>query len=520
MKKRLLLIISLVAVFVCLFAVSAFAATQYEYDGVYYTLYDGDNPYAEVDTRNQGGTKADVVIQETLKVGDKTYTVTTIVANAFAGTGAFGANQSIRTLVIPKTITTLGSNAFRKCPLTSVTIKANISKLTSAEFMDCINITSIDMSESAITEIGSGTYGCFNISDIKFPPNLKTLSGGGYGAFYHCKGLTYLDLSDLPIETIGGHVFHDCSNLHTLILPKTLKCMSDSNVIQQTAIRNLVLPHGLEKLGNASLAANSSLYLMVFPEVDETVSYNASAFHNNAGKPEVVIYSGGEDTYELLTGEGKIFAGYTVLPFSKYDPNTTYTGRNFFYGATTCKECNGLLGNEGLSFNGFLNEAKYGIPCTNCGYVDSTKEIGTMFTCEGFSVPEAGGSSFSIKYRVNSKAIEAYEGIASKEIKYGLYIAIEKHLGDKDILDASKTTDDGILTAEMPANFSVLELKIGGFDTDELKAENFAIGAYVVETDLKDETTKVSYLEKEEPAEGKTNAFISFDYIVENYAKK
>ena len=45
MKKRLLLVLSLVAVFACLFAISTFAA---EIGGVYYTLNGGENPTATV----------------------------------------------------------------------------------------------------------------------------------------------------------------------------------------------------------------------------------------------------------------------------------------------------------------------------------------------------------------------------------------------------------------------------------------------------------------------------------------
>ena len=136
MKKKLLLAISFIAVLVCIFTVSALAV---EIDGIYYTLNDNN---ATATVNNENATKCtleNVVIPETVTYKDKEYTVTTIDHHAFSGTqGGWGKNQTIKTLYIPKTVSSIGNHFLRQCAsIESVTIKAkneNGIELGDAEF--------------------------------------------------------------------------------------------------------------------------------------------------------------------------------------------------------------------------------------------------------------------------------------------------------------------------------------------------------------------------------------------------
>ena len=117
MKKKLILVLSLIALMVCLLAISVSAV---EVDGIYYTLNNsGETPVAEVSTENRASCKLETVsIPATITVGGDTYKVTSIDKAAFKNC------KSLKKLTIGKNVTTIGAKAFFKCKkLKSITFK-------------------------------------------------------------------------------------------------------------------------------------------------------------------------------------------------------------------------------------------------------------------------------------------------------------------------------------------------------------------------------------------------------------
>ena len=69
-------------------------------------------------------------------------------------------------------------------------------------------------------------------------------------------------------------------------------------------------------------------------------------------------------------------------------------------------------------------------------------------------------------------------------------------IGNNDLVSSEGNLADGAIMAEIPFDsFISLTIKLAGFDTDELKASYFAIGAYVAVDD--GEGKKYSYLQKQ-----------------------
>ena len=107
MKKRLLLIVAMMALLCCLFALSVSAANV-EVDGVYFTTtdnasaYDGYDGTASVNTSNKTATAEIATIPSTITVGGKTYVVNKIDNDAFAG------NKTVKELrILSKYITAI-----------------------------------------------------------------------------------------------------------------------------------------------------------------------------------------------------------------------------------------------------------------------------------------------------------------------------------------------------------------------------------------------------------------------------
>lgn len=120
------------------------------------------------------------------------YTVTSIAS------GAFLKCSSISEVVIPSTITTIGSNAFMSSGVSKVSIPESVSTIGSSVF-----------------------YGCSNLVRFRWPANLPVIPDQ---AFNSCKNLTEVTIPE-GVTDIGGKAFNDCA-LRLVILPSTLKSIS------------------------------------------------------------------------------------------------------------------------------------------------------------------------------------------------------------------------------------------------------------------------------------------------------
>ena len=510
MKKKILFAISLAFLMICLFAVSALAV---EIDGIYYTLSgSGENATAAVNKDNATKcTLENVVIPSTVTYEGTTYTVNTIDTNAFSGDG-WGKNQTIKTLYVPETVSSIGGHILRQCEsIQSVTIKAknaNGITLGDAEFYKCYNLSYIDMSESDITSFNQYTFfecKALTSDGLKLPPRLTKI---GSQSFRGCTSLTSLNLVDFPVTEIGSWALNGCSSLSSLKLPVTLVSIG-GNCIQGTPlVGKLIFPDTFTTLSNDAIA-QIPMYMVVFPDVSNGHSYHSGAFHDVY--PTVIIYEG--DDYTDLTSSIESFRGYTnALLFSEYDPNVTYTQRTIFYGAELCDKCNGILGDEKFNFTGYENEFYFASQCTNCEKETVSKRYDPMFTNLGFSASLYGAGEMSVNYKVNAQSILEYEKITGEAVNYGVFAVRADKIGTNDIFDADGNELSGVIAADITGtNFNLFSLKITGF-TEAQKGIDFAMGAFVGTT--KDGTTDYNYLQISAPENGEKYFFASYNKVL------
>lgn len=120
--------------------------------------------------------------------------VTSIGSNAFNGTGLTSINLS--------GVSELGEYAFRDCTnLSSVTFSNNISEIPKEAFNGCISLTSIELPDSCVT-LGSGAFGYTGLTTV----NLSKVVDIGSGALRETK-LTSVDLSS--VKTVGQSAFYN-----------------------------------------------------------------------------------------------------------------------------------------------------------------------------------------------------------------------------------------------------------------------------------------------------------------------
>ena len=111
------------------------------------------------------------------------------------GSGVFYNCDTLKTIIIPNSITTIENSAFSYCyNLTSVTIPDSVTEISSSAFIEDISLTSIEIPNS-VTSIGEG-------------------------AFYGCTGLTSVYIKSTTPPILGGYVFDSNASGRKIYVPR------------------------------------------------------------------------------------------------------------------------------------------------------------------------------------------------------------------------------------------------------------------------------------------------------------
>lgn len=278
----------------CIFFNITLYAEKIIVDDIYYTItssntaevtYRGDEEdgwmYYSADELYSG----EITIPETISYQNTTYSVTAIGNDAFAG------SRYMTDLILPSTITTMGSGIFTLCynlrtitvaqenptfysengilykknPLTiyfvprniqgDIVLSDDITEIPSSAFQNCTNITTIQIPEN-VTTIADGAFNsCTNLAEIFLNNNLQTI---GVQAFSKCTSLQLLTIPE-SVKTIGASAFTDCSNLCYLILNEGLQTIEKYAFYNCENIVNISLPSTLTSIGDKAFDGCTSL---------------------------------------------------------------------------------------------------------------------------------------------------------------------------------------------------------------------------------------------------------------------
>ena len=124
-------------------------------------------------------------------------------------------DTEITNLVIPNSVTSIGSYAFYYCSgLTSITIPNSVTSIGNNAFDGCSGLTSVTIPNS-VTSIGEYAFqNCSGLTSITIPNSVTSI---GYSAFYGCSGLTSIEIPN-SVTSIGGSAFYLCSGLTSVTI--------------------------------------------------------------------------------------------------------------------------------------------------------------------------------------------------------------------------------------------------------------------------------------------------------------
>ena len=185
----------------------------------------------------------------------------------------FSNRSSVKTVVIPDSITSIGRWAFGYCEsLTSVTIPDSVTSIGSCAFYDCTGLTSITIPDS-VTSIGNGAfYNCTGLTSVTIPDSVTSI--GDY-AFFDCSGLTSVTIPD-SVTSIGGSAFSGCTGLTSVTIPDSVTSIGDEAFNNCTRLTSITVKEGNPKYSSDEygvLFNKDKTLLIQYPIGNKRTSY-------------------------------------------------------------------------------------------------------------------------------------------------------------------------------------------------------------------------------------------------------
>ena len=223
--------------------------------------------------------------------------------------------SSIKSVVIPNTITSIGNGTFNKCTsLTSVTIGNSVTSIGNHAFYQCSGLTSINI-PSGVTSIGEYVFdNCSALTSITVDS-----SNTVYDSRNDCNAI---------IKTNTNKLIQGCDNT---VIPNTVTSISDRAFANCYSLTSIVIPNGVTSIGESAFRYCSGLTSIDIP--DSVTSIGIYAFQCCSGLTSCTIGNG------VRTISQQLFISCSSLTSIEIPNSVANIEYNAFYGCTSLTSC-------------------------------------------------------------------------------------------------------------------------------------------------------------------------------------
>ncbi len=309
MKNTMKKILSMLLAVIMLVAAIPYSASAAKTNYYTYEIKNGEATITDVDISISG----DVTIPSTLGG----YPVTTI------GYEAFKYRESLTSITIPDSVTTIENGIFLDCPnLTSITVDENNKNYSNDEYGVLFNKEKTELLKypegnkrteytipDTVTTIGYNAFQyCENLANITIPSSVTTID---YYAFWDCRGLTNITVDSnnidfssddfgvlfnkektellkypknnkrtsytIPdsVESIGGSAFWGCDNLTEVTVPESVITIGGWAFYSCSYLTSIAIPENVTTIGDAAFSSCRNLNSITIPDSVTAIGYNA-----------------------------------------------------------------------------------------------------------------------------------------------------------------------------------------------------------------------------------------------------
>ena len=165
--------------------------------------------------------------------------VTDISASAFEGC------SNLISVDLPKSIKTIGENAFKNCEkLENVYYGGDLSGWCSLKFSNALANPLSNGADLFVTTLNG--YKLVTKGKLVIPEGIKNIC---FAAFYGCKGITGVEFSE-SVTSIGKSAFCDCEGITEAVLSDSVRELGDYVFCGCTGLTDYIVPDTVTKLGS------------------------------------------------------------------------------------------------------------------------------------------------------------------------------------------------------------------------------------------------------------------------------
>ena len=220
-------------------------------------------------------------------------------SNPLNNAGNLYVNGTLVTdLVIPNSVTSIGSRAFYNCSsLTSVTIPNSVTSIGEYAFNSCYKLRAVyitDVEAWCKITFGEPTSNplCYahdlyvngtHITDLAIPNDVTSI--GDY-AFFGCVGLTKVKISN-SVTSIGDHAFFGCSSLIGVTIPNSVTSIGNAVFGHCIGLTSVTIPNSVTSIGKSTFSECVHLTSITIP--NSVTSIGGYAFYGCSSLTSVTI---------------------------------------------------------------------------------------------------------------------------------------------------------------------------------------------------------------------------------------
>ena len=202
-------------------------------------------------------------------------------------------NQSIRSYIIPSSVTSIGDSAFYRCiSLSEIVIPSSVTSIGNWAFSSCDSLKYISIPKSVICLNGNpfakwdGKLKClspnfvyedgilfnkdksriisFRNQNIKSYVIPSCVTSIGDGAFFRCHSLSEIVIPS-SVASIGDSAFKNCFSLSEIVIPSSVTSIGDSAFFCCGSLSEIVIPSSVTSIGDSAFFWCFSLSEIVIP---------------------------------------------------------------------------------------------------------------------------------------------------------------------------------------------------------------------------------------------------------------
>ncbi len=193
-------------------------------------------------------------------------TVTTI------GVEAFLDCESLQSINMPNSVTTIGEGAFSNCySLHSVNLPNSMTSIVECMFLGCKLLQSVHIPNTVTSIGGDAFFGCDSLQSVNIPNSVTTI---GEEAFLGCRSLESVHIPN-SVTTIGDQAFLSCRSLESVHIPNSVTTIGDWAFSGCKLLQSVIIPNSVTTIGEGAFSGCRSLQCVIILNTVTTIGDNA-----------------------------------------------------------------------------------------------------------------------------------------------------------------------------------------------------------------------------------------------------